>query len=248
MGRRYERGFTLIELLVVIGILALLSALLFPVFAQAREKARQAACLSNTRQLISAVALYTQDYDEKLPVVGTDSDGRGRWMWQISGYVHNLQIFTCPHLPQNEYDGSKWTDKAGYGWAEHLWGKNSGSPAADGYSLAEISKPAQTIVLGDSGFDGSSGWAMYRRPPWVGLADVRPGYYPQFRHHASESRPIFDTYRLKTRQMPLNGICSFAFLDGHAKGLRASAAFASAPIEDGTALSGDDKYLLWNRF
>ena len=62
-----RRGFTLIELLVVIAIIAILAAILFPVFAQARDKARAAACLSNTRQIATAVAMYTQDYDEVLP-------------------------------------------------------------------------------------------------------------------------------------------------------------------------------------
>src|SRR5947209_14602569 len=64
--RRYG-GFTLIELLVVIAIIAILAAILFPVFAQARSKARQAACLSNQKQIGTAVMLYAQDYDEVLP-------------------------------------------------------------------------------------------------------------------------------------------------------------------------------------
>src|SRR5437016_13930229 len=71
-------GFTLIELLVVIAIIAILAAILFPVFAQARDKARQAACLSNLKQVGTALMMYGQDYDERMPV--TCSWGRG-WTW-----------------------------------------------------------------------------------------------------------------------------------------------------------------------
>src|SRR4026209_660618 len=67
MYRHGKAAFTLIELLVVIAVIAILAALLFPVFAQARDKARQAACLSNLRQIGSALHMYLQDYDERLP-------------------------------------------------------------------------------------------------------------------------------------------------------------------------------------
>ena len=67
MKRRSDLAFTLVELLVVIAVIAILAALLFPVFAQAREKARQAACASNLRQIGMAFAMYTEDYDERLP-------------------------------------------------------------------------------------------------------------------------------------------------------------------------------------
>ena len=72
-------GFTLIELLVVIAIIAILAAILFPVFAQAREKARQSACLSNTRQIGTALSMYIQDYDEMTPSAKT----YGRW-WTLA--------------------------------------------------------------------------------------------------------------------------------------------------------------------
>ena len=253
MQRKRVRAFTLVELLVVIAIIAVLSSILLPVFAQIREHARQTTCLSNTRQLMTAALLYCQDYDEKLPILGIyvgkeGSDGRGRWMWQIKGYVNNGQIFTCPHVPKNEYDGSMWTDRGGYGWAEQIWGKDIDSPASDGYALSEIGHLTEMIVLGDTGFDGSSGWAMYRRPPWIGSADERPGYYAQFRHHATSFRPIQDTYRNVTRQLPMDGLCNFAFLDGHAKSLRAGVAFVRTDSIDGVPLTGDDRYLHWTRY
>ena len=72
-----QRGFTLIELLVVIAIIAILAGLLFPVFSSAREAARRTACVSNLRQLGSAVTLYTQDYDERLPCTWDGAVGAG---------------------------------------------------------------------------------------------------------------------------------------------------------------------------
>src|SRR5437764_10805546 len=100
------RAFTLIEILVVVSVISILAAILMPVFAQTREQARQISCMGNTRQLMAAALLYTQDYDEKLPVLGTGLDGRGRWMWQIKDYVKNPQVFTCPHVASNRYDGT----------------------------------------------------------------------------------------------------------------------------------------------
>lgn len=102
-----RRAFTLIELLVVIAIIAILAAILFPVFAKAREKSRQAACLSNCKQIGNASAMYTQDFDERLPVWGWDTEHtgarlngvpyRGRVIWPILylPYIKNDQVFSC---------------------------------------------------------------------------------------------------------------------------------------------------------
>lgn len=96
-----RRGFTLIELLVVIAIIAILAAILFPVFAKARAKARQTSCLSNTRQLMTAAMSYTQDYDEVFLPMWSNCTNNGAatrywWMGLAQPYIKNLQILECP--------------------------------------------------------------------------------------------------------------------------------------------------------
>jgi prepilin-type N-terminal cleavage/methylation domain-containing protein len=116
---RKNRGFTLIELLVVIAIIAILAAILFPVFARAREAARKATCLSNVKQIALAAIMYAQDYDEVLPAcVASDTEGTGHAvdpadqnqphsfdaidMWQLPDvllpYVKSIDLFDCPTL------------------------------------------------------------------------------------------------------------------------------------------------------
>ncbi|MDR3710923.1 MAG: DUF1559 domain-containing protein [Capsulimonadaceae bacterium] len=91
-----KQGFTLIKLLVVIAIIAILAAILFPVFAQAREKARTATCASNLKQIGLGMMQYTGDYDECLPI-GTFSGSSGMgWASQIYPYVKSNGVFTCP--------------------------------------------------------------------------------------------------------------------------------------------------------
>ena len=88
-----RNGFTLIELLVVIAIIAILAAILFPVFARAREKARQTSCLSNLKQMGVGLQMYSQDYDEQLlRYYGTDYI----WFEKMMPYVKNQQLFKCP--------------------------------------------------------------------------------------------------------------------------------------------------------
>jgi competence protein ComGC len=102
MLERRRRAFTLIALLVVVAIIAILAAILFPVFAQAREKARQTSCLSNMKQIGMAITMYVTDY-EAYPMHSSPSSAnpRTRWPDYISPYVKNEPLFICPSAPLN---------------------------------------------------------------------------------------------------------------------------------------------------
>jgi prepilin-type N-terminal cleavage/methylation domain-containing protein/prepilin-type processing-associated H-X9-DG protein len=97
LRREHRSGFTLIELLVVIAIIAILAAILFPVFSRAREKARATSCLSNLKQLALAINMYTQDYDETMPPA-VEANATGSYtVWHvIQPYIRNTQIYVCP--------------------------------------------------------------------------------------------------------------------------------------------------------
>ncbi len=140
--RNHRSAFTLIELLVVIAIIAILAAILFPVFAQAREKARQAACLSNNKQIGTSMMMYAQDYDETLPLGGYAFPGHGsRWRDIIQPYAKNRGIFVCP---------SKTEYTLGYGMNWNLagfFGPGYGTPSK---TIAEIADSAGTFVISDA--------------------------------------------------------------------------------------------------
>ncbi len=112
-------GFTLIELLVVIAIIAILAAILFPVFAQAREKARQTSCLSNEKQLGLAVIQYSQDYDEVFPMGGVDRGFwmQGTWAKYTEPYVKSLAVFHCPDDSDQQHIGTNMLGPDDWSWA-----------------------------------------------------------------------------------------------------------------------------------
>src|SRR5437868_10414893 len=90
-------GFTLIELLVVIAIIALLAAILFPVFSRARENARKSSCANNLKQIGVGMAQYTQDYDEQLvPCRNTSANNPTVWHFLLQPYIKSTQAFKCP--------------------------------------------------------------------------------------------------------------------------------------------------------
>ncbi len=144
-------AFTLIELLVVIAIIAILAAILFPVFAQAREKARQTACLSNTKQMGLAIYQYLQDYDETYPN-GTYKFGSiGGWAAQIYPYVKSVPVYRCPS-DYNDVANPVATDKSSsYGMNSNFGtgGNNAATPPVlnTAVAMGETNAPASTVLL-----------------------------------------------------------------------------------------------------
>src|SRR5689334_19700238 len=158
--RRRSGGFTLIELLVVIAIIAILAAILFPVFAQAREKARATACLSNTKQLATAVYMYVQDYDETYSmnkylvapnIVYTFYDLH-------APYMKNDGILQCPSDPDKPFFGT-FLQQCGYplvpavnlrfSYNGNYCLFNDGTSSRPVFSMAAIGRPAETAAFSD---------------------------------------------------------------------------------------------------
>jgi prepilin-type N-terminal cleavage/methylation domain-containing protein/prepilin-type processing-associated H-X9-DG protein len=206
-----RRGFTLIELLVVIAIIAILAAILFPVFAQAREKARQSACLSNLKQIGTALMMYTQDYDEILPSQAQGSPGRPdnavlrfadpdhaqwrvNWIWAVQPYVRNWQIFRCPSAAPH-YSA----DFAPVGNSDTAYYQNG---VVIGRSMAVVPEPAGII------------WCHEVRYTSLG-AFLRPAYFPAQRKYTWWMNPDFD-------QNHMDG-GTLLYCDGHAKWRRRDA-------------------------
>lgn len=160
-----RRGFTLIELLVVIAIIAILAAILFPVFAKAREKARQTSCLNNVKQIGTAFRMYVQDYDESWPLnaytlpaagAGTTSNGTTElWFHTLLPYVKNTQVFQCPSantwvaMPPGTGGRPAYSSASGYGWPAWHVGTTQYT-LLHGVSDSQILDQVNTLCLADS--------------------------------------------------------------------------------------------------
>jgi prepilin-type N-terminal cleavage/methylation domain-containing protein/prepilin-type processing-associated H-X9-DG protein len=179
MIRRRHPAFTLIELLVVIAIIAILAAILFPVFARAREKARQTSCLTNLKNQGLAVQMYAGDYDEVLPL-GYDEflikarDEQAFWVGKIAPYVKNHQVFDCPS--SNLFKTIQLSNLYEYGCnscvlaglrifkGQQAWDNQNGIclNMTGPLRLAEASEPARVPIITDTAFFANTGlWHFY---------------------------------------------------------------------------------------
>jgi len=161
-----KSGFTLIELLVVIAIIAILAAILFPVFAQARKRAHATSCLSNTKQQGLGMLMYAQDYDEIFPNAAwvkpaADTDWianaqLGVWLEVIMPYIKNYQLFVCPSRPQEGVGRTWWwgTVKRPIGYGIEWYGVNGMNYGGSNWqgNIAEVNRPANAIMSGEMGW------------------------------------------------------------------------------------------------
>lgn len=172
--RRLHQGFTLIELLVVIAIIAILAAILFPVFAQARDKARQATCVSNSKQIGVGLMMYTQDYDEvyprsqwfENPVAAGGGGTQHLWAGDIMPYIKNGTtwgaggVFKCPSFPSDQNNNRGVHERV----MEDCW-----TPCkTPGVSIAEIQRPADLALVMEKGqntYDWA--WHMFITDGWA---------------------------------------------------------------------------------
>lgn len=216
MRRRMRSGFTLIELLVVIAIIAILAAILFPVFAQAREQARKITCTSNLRQLTSAFLMYAQDYDETFQ---SQENGSGHDFTEaqnlLQPYVKNVNIFFCPSRPLITPDCvTPWNPEGhclGYAVNFGIYSYQNGlglfhqreddlvtgNSLWRGRHLAEFASPSQTILQGDT-------------------LDT-PMYTLSFYFQTEECGLLGQCSNSSLRH---GRMFQFSMVDGHAKGIR----------------------------
>ncbi len=204
MYSQKQNAFTLIELLVVIAIIAVLAAILFPVFAQARAKARQATCVSNERQLATGILLYVQDYDDTLPPVavlppGDHEEGEKEeekedlWITLIYPYTKSNEIRRCPEDTQSKENS--------YGLNERIFADFADAEEHETatMSLSALHHPAETVMLGD-----------------IGVGDDFVTNTPDAYKMVSPTFPLNDEVDSRPHARHFHQV-SLAFMDGHVK-------------------------------
>ena len=154
-----RRAFTLIELLVVIAIIAILAAILFPVFARARENARRASCQSNLKQIGLGIKQYIQDYDERFPQEGDATAGNRGWAYAIQPYIKSEQLFQCPSETVAPPPGADLETRAvTAGFSDYWYNFNLGT-----ISEAQLTYSSNTLMNGDGGGGNGTTAAAWRQ-------------------------------------------------------------------------------------
>ncbi len=219
-----RKGFTLIELLVVIAIIAILAAILFPVFARARENARRSSCQSNLKQIGLGFAQYTQDYDEKLPATDgwyrTSPTGpTATWDLLIQPYVKSTQILTCP----SDSASKTWNlsafgfgnVKRSYAMARYLTVAQSSdnTRSSEGISLSAIKSPSITITAVDRVNETTQTDPFY----YYEYADIQ-----HIDASASDVGKNFNDTATTTASGLHLGTNNVLYADGHVKSMRMS--------------------------
>jgi prepilin-type N-terminal cleavage/methylation domain-containing protein/prepilin-type processing-associated H-X9-DG protein len=219
-------AFTLIELLVVIAIIAILASILFPVFAQAREKARQASCASNLKQWGSAFLMYAQDYDETLPAQTFGVGYAVTWQIALDPYMKNNQVGLCPDMP-TKLALSRNITTTTKSYAMPDWSKGNANNAdpvmPEAFRpLAQFSRVADTILLGEQYLN--FGQMVFYPPSEDDYTLV--GYS---RNPPSPARfekvPGLPAPSYSNLDVPHAGGSEYLFCDGHVKWLRPEQTF-----------------------
>jgi prepilin-type N-terminal cleavage/methylation domain-containing protein len=177
---RRSAGFTLIELLVVIAIIAILAAILFPVFAQVRDKARQSACLSNVKQIALGFAMYRQDWDGFTPFAGWE--GRyyhDEWQFTIQPYLKSAGVLRCPS------DKTPFEERP----VSYIF-NNMMSWQRLPFSEAAVERPAEVVMLWD-GY-GPTSSAQEKNPPPVGGQLFPAAMYREYTQWGEQARWLAD--------------------------------------------------------
>ena len=230
--QRAPRAFTLVELLVVIAIIAILAAILFPVFARARENARRTSCLSNVKQIGLGFLQYTQDYDEAFPLVSfpTPADS---WTTSMQPYLKSRQILRCPNDGAAGWDAAPPTRLTSYGF--NAWMKpgpitiTPPSTAVPSYNnLARLQATAKVIIVSE--LDEAAPGDHF--PPYCWGAPAESSACPPSWNAATSEATAIAVRR------HLEGFNNL-YADGHAKWRKWTQVWYQAPAATPPILQGD---------